>query len=235
MRILFLGKVKHCNVALYRRKCGQDWKEMHRTPHQDFRACNIKIKMITKRINISIMEHHHQEWKPELRVNSSFAFKLPWQLFTLPLCWPQSCGAEILTERVTFDNWDDSMADVLSPDQPYDWPHTDSMTDPLIDPITDQNCEVKAVLHSCDVALQTISPNDCNDPNGIIILMIIVIESGTDQNSCVQTSTDVTSLFPRMPSFIFPTIMFSRPEVSSPQYLSQHSIYIQKLSLAHPR
>ena len=61
MRILFLGKVKHCNVALYRRKCGQDWKEMHRTPHQDFRACNIKIKMITKRINISIMEHHHQE------------------------------------------------------------------------------------------------------------------------------------------------------------------------------
>ena len=62
---------------------------------------------------------------------------------------------------------------------------TDSMTDPLIDPITDQNCEVKAVLHSCDAALHTISPNDCNDPNGIIILMIIIIESGTDQNSCV--------------------------------------------------
>ena len=216
MRILFLGKVKHCNVALYRRKCGQDWKEMHRTPHQDFRACNIKIKMITKRINISIMEHHHQEWKPELRVNSSFAFKLPWQLFTLPLCWNLDKEGDFWQLRWLHGRRSESW--------PTIWPHTDSMTatmtDPLIDPITDQNCEVKAVLHSCDVALQTTSPNDCNDPNCIIILMIIIIESGTDQNSCVQTSTDVTSLFPRMPSFIFPTIMFSRPEVSSPQYLS---------------
>ena len=149
------------------------------------------------------MEHHHQEWKPELRVNSSFAFKLPWQLFTLPLCWLQSDFWQM--------RW---LHGRRSESWPTIWPHTDSMTatmtDPLIDPITDQNCEVKAVLHSCDVALHTTSPNDCNDPNCIIILMIIIIESGTDQNSCVQTSTDVTSLFPRMPSFIFPPISYFR-------------------------
>ena len=62
MRILFLGKVKHCNVALYRRKCGQDWKEMHRTPHQDFRACNIKIKMITKD-----QHQHHGTSSPRMK------------------------------------------------------------------------------------------------------------------------------------------------------------------------
>ena len=37
---------------------------------------------------------------------------------------------------------------------------------------------------------------------------IIITKSGTDQNSGGQTLTHVTSLFPRMPSFIFQPIIF---------------------------